>query len=98
MEWITALQRAIDYMEAHLMEEINYEDVAEAVHISSYEFHRAFSFLTGITANTYIRNRRATRSSYPRWAMRRRKRRTMKSILSVEEKVCFVNSGYRWRK
>ncbi len=58
MEWIATLQRAIDYMEEHLMEEINYEDVAESVHISSYEFHRAFSFLAGMTANTYIRNRR----------------------------------------
>jgi len=58
MEWIATLQRAIEYMEEHLMEEINYEDVADAVHISSYEFHRAFSFLTGMTANMYIRNRR----------------------------------------
>ena len=58
MEWIATLQRAIEYMEEHLLEEINYEDVAEFVHISSYEFHRAFSFLTGMTANTYIRNRR----------------------------------------
>ena len=58
MEWTEALQQAIDYMEAHLMEEINYEDVAKHVHTSGYEFHRAFSFLTGMTANAYIRNRR----------------------------------------
>ena len=58
MEWISSLQKAITYMEEHLLEEINYEDVAKHVHISSYEFHRAFSFLTGITANAYIRNRR----------------------------------------
>lgn len=58
MEWIAAMQLAITYMEAHLMEDINYEDVAKQVHTSSYEFHRAFSFLTGMTANTYIRNRR----------------------------------------
>ena len=58
MEWIAAMQQAITYMEVHLMEEINYEDVAKHVHTSSYEFHRAFSFLTGMTANTYIRNRR----------------------------------------
>ena len=58
MEWISAMQRAIDYMEAHLLEEINYEDVAKSVYSSSYEFHRAFSFLTGMTANAYIRNRR----------------------------------------
>lgn len=58
MEWIAAIQQAITYMEEHLMEEINYEDVARHVHTSSYEFHRAFSFLSGMTANTYIRNRR----------------------------------------
>lgn len=58
MEWIAAIQQAISYIEAHLLEKINYEDVANQVHISSYEFHRAFSFLTGMTANAYIRNRR----------------------------------------
>ena len=30
MEWIEALQTAITYMEDHLLEEINYEDVARA--------------------------------------------------------------------
>ena len=58
MEWIAAMQQAITYMEEHLLEEMNYEDVARQVHISSYEFHRAFSFLSGMTVNTYIRNRR----------------------------------------
>ena len=58
MEWIAAMQQAITYMEAHLLEEINYEVVAKQVNTSGYEFHRAFSFLTGMTANTYIRNRR----------------------------------------
>ncbi len=58
MEWISAIQQAVNYIEDNLLEEINYEDVAKAVHTSSYEFHRAFSFLTGLTANTYIRNRR----------------------------------------
>ena len=58
MEWIEALEKAITYMEDHLLEEINYEDVAKQVHTSSYEFHRAFSFVTGLTANAYIRNRR----------------------------------------
>ena len=58
MEWIAAMQQAITYMEAHLLEDINYEDVARQVHTSGYEFHRAFSFLTGMTANAYLRSRR----------------------------------------
>ena len=58
MDWISEIQRAIACMEAHLMEEISYEDIARHVHMSSYEFHRAFSFLTGMTPNAYIRKRR----------------------------------------
>lgn len=52
------LQSAIDYIEAHLLDEIHYEEVAQHVHMSPYEFHRTFSFISGITINTYIRNRR----------------------------------------
>lgn len=58
MAWYETLQQAINYMEAHLLDEINYEDVARQVNMSSYEFHRAFSFMSGVTANEYIRNRR----------------------------------------
>ena len=58
MDWIAQMQRAISYLEAHLMEEINYEDAARHIYTSGYEFHRAFSFLTGITPSTYIRSRR----------------------------------------
>ena len=58
MEWTESLQESISYIEAHLLEEINYEDAAKHVHTSSYEFHRAFSFLTGMTVGAYIRNRR----------------------------------------
>lgn len=49
---------AINYMEAHLLENITYEDVARHVYMSNYHFHRLFSMLTGISANEYIRNRR----------------------------------------
>lgn len=55
---LETLQAAIDYIEEHLLEDINYEDVAKFVHMSPYEFHRTFSFIAGITVNTYIRYRR----------------------------------------
>lgn len=58
MDWMEGVQRAIAYMECHLLEDINYESVAKQVHISGYEFHRAFSFLTGLTPTAYIRSRR----------------------------------------
>ena len=58
MEWVATIQKAITYIEDHLLEELNYEDIAKELNTSSYEFHRTFSFLTGLTVNTYIRNRR----------------------------------------
>lgn len=58
MEWTELLQQAINYMEAHLQEDITYQDVARYVHMSNYNFHRTFSFMAGMTANEYIRNRR----------------------------------------
>ncbi len=58
MAWIEMLQQAINYMEDHLLEDMNYEDVADQFYMSSYEFHRTFSVMAGMTANAYIRNRR----------------------------------------
>ncbi len=58
MEWIKLLQMAINYMEEQILEDINYEDVARKVCMSSYSFHRTFSLMAEMTANTYIRNRR----------------------------------------
>lgn len=54
------IQQAICYIEEHLYENINYIDVANSVGMSGYNFHRTFSFVTGMTANEYIRNRRLT--------------------------------------
>lgn len=58
MDFIQSLQKAIDYIEEHILERITYEDVAKQVYMSSYHFHRTFSMVTGMTANEYIRNRR----------------------------------------
>ncbi len=58
MDCIQSIQKAIEYMEEHILEPINYEDAARQVYMSNYHFHRLFSLITGITANEYIRNRR----------------------------------------
>lgn len=58
MDCISMLQKAIQYMETHLLEDITYSDVARDVYVSDYHFHRMFSMITGITPSEYIRNRR----------------------------------------
>ena len=60
MKWITEMQNAIDYIEAHLTEEIDYAEVAKQAYSSSYHFQRTFSTLCGCTLGEYIRKRRLT--------------------------------------
>ncbi len=57
---IQLIQRAICYMEEHIYEVMDYADVAKYVSMSSYNFHRMFSFVVGMSASEYIRNRRLT--------------------------------------
>ena len=58
MDWITRMQKAINYIEANLTEEIDYEKVAAESFSSSYHFQRVFSILCGYTLGEYIRLRR----------------------------------------
>lgn len=60
MDWITGIQRALDYTEAHLTEEINYEAVAKQAYSSAFHFQRMFSMLCGFSLGDYIRMRRLT--------------------------------------
>ena len=58
MDWITGIQRAVNYIEDHITEEIDYELVAQESLSSGYHFQRVFSILCGYTLGEYIRNRR----------------------------------------
>lgn len=60
MDWIEGLQNAIDYIEEHLTDNINYEEISRRSFSSSYHFQRVFSILCGYTLGEYIRNRRLT--------------------------------------
>ena len=58
MDWIAGMQKAIDYIEDHLTDDIDYEAVARESFSSSYHFQRTFGILCGYTLGEYIRNRR----------------------------------------
>ena len=58
MDWITGIQRAIDYVESHITEPIDYEEAAKRAYSSSFHFQRVFSILCGFTLGEYIRCRR----------------------------------------
>ena len=60
MNWITGIQRALDYTEEHLTEEIDYKEVAKQACSSTFHFQRMFSMLCGFSIGDYIRMRRLT--------------------------------------
>lgn len=60
MDWIQGIQRALDYTEAHLTEEIDYEAVARQALSSTFHFQRMFGMLCGFSLGDYIRMRRLT--------------------------------------
>lgn len=58
MTWIRDIQRAIDYIENHLLEKIKIEDVAKEANASIFHFQRTFTMLTDCSVGEYIRRRR----------------------------------------
>ncbi|MGI6029150.1 MAG: effector binding domain-containing protein [Candidatus Heteroscillospira sp.] len=60
MDWITGIQRALDYTEANLTEEVDYEEAARQACSSAFHFQRVFTMLCGFTLGDYIRMRRLT--------------------------------------
>lgn len=60
MEWVKCLQRAIDYMEEHLEDAIDYEEIGRQAYSSSFHFQRVFHMISGYSVGEYIRNRRLT--------------------------------------
>lgn len=54
---------AIDYIEAHLIEKLDLDIVASAVHYSKYHLHRMFTRTTGLTIHDYVQRRKLTEAA-----------------------------------
>jgi AraC family transcriptional regulator len=58
MEWIERFNKAINYMEEHMTEEIDYDHVAKVACCSAYHFQRMFAYMANMPLSEYIRRRR----------------------------------------
>lgn len=58
MDWVAGIQKAVDYTEEHILEEIDFEEVAKQAYSSPFHFQRVFGVLCGFTLGDYIRMRR----------------------------------------
>ncbi|MFD0717571.1 helix-turn-helix domain-containing protein [Paenibacillus sp. GCM10027626] len=58
MQYESTIQKTIDWIEAHLHEEISDSDIVERSNFSKYHFHRIFHSSVGLSVAAYIRMRR----------------------------------------
>lgn len=64
VEWLDHMNAAIQYVEAHLADEISYDRAAQIACCSTYHFQRMFSYITGVPLSEYIRRRRLTLAAF----------------------------------
>lgn len=58
MEWVVRLNQSINYIEEHLSDEIDYNQLAKITCCSTYHYQRMFTYMAGITLSEYIRRRK----------------------------------------
>lgn len=58
MEWMKRLNEAINYMEEHMTEDLDYEQIAKVAGCSVYHFQRMFAYMADVPLSEYIRRRR----------------------------------------
>lgn len=60
MALVESLQKAIDFMEGHLLDDISIDEIAGQANISPFHFQRTFMILTDTSVGEYLRRRRLT--------------------------------------
>lgn len=60
MDWLNAMNSAVEYMEANITEKLDIEKVAKIALSSTFHFQRMYHMITGVTVAEYIRRRRLT--------------------------------------
>ncbi|MGP4074699.1 AraC family transcriptional regulator [Halobacillus sp. K22] len=64
MALVESMQRSIDYMEKHILEDISIEEIASQANTSVFHFQRMFTLLTDIPVAEYLRRRRFTLAAH----------------------------------
>lgn len=64
MDWLDRMNGALNFIEEHLTDDIDFDEVARIACCSVYHFQRLFSFITDIPMSEYIRRRRLTLAAF----------------------------------
>ncbi|MBH5318776.1 AraC family transcriptional regulator [Paenibacillus sp. GSMTC-2017] len=64
MEWLDRMNNALNYIETHLTEKIDHDEIAKIACCSNFHFARMFSFIVDVPLSEYIRRRRLTLAAF----------------------------------
>lgn len=57
------LNHVMDFIEAHLTDELSLTDISDYAGVSDYHFRKIFSYIAGISLSEYIKNRRLSKAA-----------------------------------
>ena len=60
MDWLDAMNNALEYLENNITEKLDIEKVAKIALSSTFHFQRMYHMITGVTIAEYVRRRRLT--------------------------------------
>ncbi len=63
MNWLEGFNQVIEYIENHLEDEIDYEEIANIFGYSVYHVQRLFAMVAGVPFSEYIRNRKLSKAA-----------------------------------
>ena len=64
MDWLDSMNKAIEYIELNLDNEISYEKASRIACCSVFHFQRMFSYIAGVPLSEYIRRRKMTLAAF----------------------------------
>lgn len=63
MRNIEKVRAAIEYIESHLTQKLDLDEISKALHYSKYYLHRTFSKTVGLTVHEYLQRRQLTEAA-----------------------------------
>lgn len=63
MDYFSNIQKCVDYVDKHLDQELNIDEVIKQAHMSKFHFHRLFKAIVGITIHEYIKRRKLSEAA-----------------------------------
>ncbi|WP_425447328.1 AraC family transcriptional regulator [Dethiothermospora halolimnae] len=82
MDYFLRVQRAIDFIEENLKEDISLEEISNQAYSSVSHFYRMFQITTGSSIKGYVQNRRLSQAAY--------------ELLTTEKRVIDIGLDYQF--